>query len=38
VVIGSALVERLAGATDAEEITVRVHAFLAPIRTALDAH
>jgi len=38
VVIGSALVERLAGATDAEEISVRVHAFLAPIRTALDAH
>ena len=38
VVIGSALVERLAGATDAEEITVRVRAFLAPIRTALDAY
>jgi tryptophan synthase alpha chain len=38
VVIGSALVERLAGAMDAEEITVRVHAFLAPIRAALDAH
>jgi hypothetical protein len=27
----------LAGATEAEEITVRVHAFLAPIRAALDA-
>jgi tryptophan synthase alpha chain len=38
VVIGSALVERLAGATDAEDITVRVQTFLAPIRTALDAH
>jgi tryptophan synthase alpha chain len=38
VVIGSALVERLAGVTDAEEISVRVHAFLAPIRSALDAH
>lgn len=37
VVIGSALVEQLAGATEAEEITVRVHAFLAPIRAALDA-
>jgi tryptophan synthase alpha chain len=38
VVIGSALVERLAGATNADEITVRVQAFLAPIRAALDAH
>jgi tryptophan synthase alpha chain len=38
VVIGSALVERLAGATDADEITARVQAFLAPIRAALDAH
>lgn len=38
VVIGSALVERLAGAMDAEEIAVRVSAFLAPIRAALDAH
>ena len=38
VVIGSALVERLAGATDAEEISVRVRAFLVPIRAALDAH
>ena len=37
VVIGSALVERLAGAVDAEEISVRVRAFLAPIRAALDA-
>jgi tryptophan synthase alpha chain len=37
VVIGSALVERLAGATDAEDITVRVREFLAPIRAALDA-
>ncbi|OOG47090.1 tryptophan synthase subunit alpha [Rhodanobacter sp. C01] len=38
VVIGSALVERLAGAEDAEEITVRARAFLVPIRAALDAH
>jgi tryptophan synthase alpha chain len=38
VVIGSALVERLAGAADAEEIIVRVREFLVPIRTALDAH
>jgi tryptophan synthase alpha chain len=38
VVIGSALVEQLAVATDAEEITERVQAFLAPIRAALDAH
>ncbi|GAB2549623.1 tryptophan synthase subunit alpha [Rhodanobacter koreensis] len=38
VVIGSALVERLAGAVDAEEMTVRARAFLAPIRAALDAH
>ena len=37
VVIGSALVERLAGTVDAEEISVRVRAFLAPIRAALDA-
>jgi tryptophan synthase alpha chain len=37
VVIGSALVERLAGAEDADDITVRVEAFLAPIRAALDA-
>jgi tryptophan synthase alpha chain len=37
VVIGSALVERLAGATDAADIGVRVHGFLAPIRAALDA-
>ncbi|MDO1528613.1 tryptophan synthase subunit alpha [Fulvimonas sp. R45] len=37
VVIGSALVERLAGATSAAEIAQRVQAFLAPIRTALDA-
>ena len=38
VVIGSALVERLAGAAQADEIAVRVHGFLAPIRAALDAH
>lgn len=38
VVIGSALVERLAGAADAEEMAVRTRAFLAPIRAALDAH
>jgi tryptophan synthase alpha chain len=37
VVIGSALVERLAGATSAAEIAQRVQAFLTPIRTALDA-
>ncbi|MFC5437725.1 tryptophan synthase subunit alpha [Rhodanobacter umsongensis] len=38
VVIGSALVERLAGATEAEDMIVRVRGFLAPIRAALDAH
>lgn len=37
VVIGSALVERLAGAGTATEIRERVHDFLAPIRAALDA-
>ena len=37
VVIGSALVERLAGATDAEDIAERARAFLSPIRDALDA-
>jgi tryptophan synthase alpha chain len=37
VVIGSALVERLAGATEADDIGQRVHAFLQPIRAALDA-
>ncbi len=37
VVIGSALVERLAGATDANEIAGRARMFLAPIRAALDA-
>ncbi|HET8900014.1 MAG TPA: tryptophan synthase subunit alpha [Rhodanobacteraceae bacterium] len=36
VVIGSALVERLAGAADAAEIEGRVQAFLGPIRVALD--
>ncbi len=36
VVIGSALVERLAGAHDAAEAAERVGAFLAPIREALD--
>ena len=38
VVIGSALVERLAGAEDVEDVTARARAFLAPIRAALDAH
>ena len=37
VVMGSALVERLAGATTAADIDKRVHAFLAPVRAALDA-
>ncbi|MGN6281222.1 tryptophan synthase subunit alpha [Frateuria sp.] len=37
VVIGSALVERLAGATAADEIATRAREFLAPIRAALDA-
>ena len=37
VVIGSALVERLAGAADAAEIAGRVQDFLQPIRAALDA-
>ena len=36
VVIGSALVERLDGATTAAEIAERVRAFLQPIRAALD--
>lgn len=35
VVIGSALVERLAGASDAAEVDARIAAFLPPIRTAL---
>lgn len=38
VVIGSALVERLAGATDAADIAARVQGFLQPVRAALDAH
>ena len=38
VVIGSALVERLAGAEDVDDVTARASAFLAPIRAALDAH
>ncbi|MCW8806891.1 MAG: tryptophan synthase subunit alpha [Rhodanobacter sp.] len=38
VVIGSALVERLAGAVEADEISARARNFLAPIRAALDAH
>jgi len=38
VVIGSALVERLAGATEADDIAHRVHVFLQPIRAALDTH
>jgi tryptophan synthase alpha chain len=37
VVIGSALVERLAGAATADDIAQRVRAFLLPIRAALDA-
>jgi tryptophan synthase alpha chain len=37
VVIGSALVERLAGATDESGIATRARNFLAPIRAALDA-
>jgi tryptophan synthase alpha chain len=37
VVIGSALVESLAGAASAPEIAERARAFLQPIRTALDA-
>lgn len=36
VVIGSALVERLAGAATEGELRDRAHAFLAPIRAALD--
>ena len=36
VVIGSALVERLTGARDAQDIAARAHGFLAPIRAALD--
>ncbi len=38
VVIGSALVDRLSGAQDAEDIARRARAFLAPIREALDTH
>jgi tryptophan synthase alpha chain len=38
VVIGSALVDRLAGATGAGDIAARTQAFLAPIRAALDTH
>ncbi|UPG96139.1 tryptophan synthase subunit alpha [Luteibacter aegosomatissinici] len=37
VVIGSALVDRLAGADSADDAVSRAKAFLAPIRTALDA-
>ena len=37
VVIGSALVERLAGAASAVEVAGRVRGFLGPIRAALDA-
>jgi tryptophan synthase alpha chain len=37
VVIGSALVERLAGASDADDAARRAREFLAPIRAALDA-
>ena len=38
VVIGSALVDRLAGAQDARDACARARDFLAPIRAALDAH
>jgi len=38
VVIGSALVDRLTGATDAADMAERACVFLAPIRAALDAH
>jgi len=37
VVIGSALVDALAGAADAEDVAARVQGFLAPVRAALDA-
>jgi tryptophan synthase alpha chain len=37
VVIGSALVDRLAGSKDAAEACARAREFLAPIRAALDA-
>ena len=37
VVIGSALVDRLAGATDELDVCARARDFLAPIRAALDA-
>ena len=37
VVIGSALVEQLAGASGADEVAGRARAFLQPIRAALDA-
>ncbi|HEV7489314.1 MAG TPA: tryptophan synthase subunit alpha [Rhodanobacteraceae bacterium] len=37
VVIGSALVDRLAGSKDAAEACARAREFLAPIRSALDA-
>nr|WP_221195626.1 tryptophan synthase subunit alpha [Luteibacter sp. Sphag1AF] len=37
VVIGSALVERLAEATSVDDAATRAHDFLAPIRAALDA-
>lgn len=36
VIIGSALVEQLAGAASEQELCDRAHAFLAPIRAALD--
>jgi len=37
VVIGSALVDRLAGSKDSADASARARAFLAPIRSALDA-
>jgi len=36
VVVGSALVEALAGADDAADAVTRAAAFLVPLRTALD--
>jgi tryptophan synthase alpha chain len=37
VVIGSALVEQLAGAHDRDDAVARAHAFIAPVRAALDS-
>ena len=38
IVVGSALVEALAGAATSEDAAARAGAFLAPLRAALDAH